>query len=458
MYEPDLFISTSSSDRTMVEWLNGIFYDAVKENVHDIHFRERDGRCVVRMRKPSGLEDHEVLDSAQSRVVDEKIRSRANMAMSNRMSPLDGRFGLRFPDRRIDVRVAITPNLGGQLTVCRLLDQSKNVTKLESLVLSDAVRYCVEQVIQEPSGLILVTGPTGSGKTTTLYAILDALNTSDRNIITIEHPVEYTVDGLCQIDVDQHISFASALRAVLRQDPDIILVGEIRDAETATIAVQASMTGHLVLATLHANNSVHAVTRLVALGIDPQSLSSSLLGVVSQRLVKRVVGCEMVEPSSNDSEWMKKHNIFNSGILVASDECETGAGYIPLMEFFLVDEQIREAIMQKNEEAIFLAACQQIQFEPIAHAGMYWVRKGMVKLSELKRVAGSLPSLRPSFERIGVRIVSGGLMSYENLNQLISRQIEMFRNGVTVRLGQLAEEMGFCSREEIEKIMRSGGD
>lgn len=465
MLEPDLFISTQSGDRDTVTWLNNLFLDAARQQVNDVHFQECDGVCRVRFRLPGGLADVGNIEGSHVRIVDEKIRSRAQLPTSNRVSAHDGRMQLRWDDLpdsgplKLDIRVAITPNNGGQLTVCRLLDQSGSVLNLNNIEMTSAVRYSIDQLIEEPAGLFLVTGPTGSGKTTTLYSIINALNTPDRNIITIEEPVEYTIGGISQIDVDQHLTFPNALRAVLRQDPDVILVGEIRDAETAAIAIAASMTGHLVLATLHANSSVQAISRLLDLGVDIHTLAPALRGITAQRLVRRVSGeCPMYPPNTPDKAWLEAQGLYYPHSVFPEVSDESGfSGYLPLIEMLVCDEHVRKTL-GKGEAAIFAAVNRQVQFETIAQAGTRLAGMGRTTLQEVRRVTGSIGVSQAPVRRLGGVLIDHGVITPSQLEIAIETQINMRRGGIGRQIGDILVDLGFCTREDIaQNYPHAGG-
>lgn len=453
MREPDLFIHSGVSDKETTEYLNRLFHDAAKECATDIHFQFQDQVVRIRFRIAGILHDIDSLPLQMAKHVDEKIRSRSNMSMADRHIPLDGRMRLRFPDRKIDVRVAITPIVGGQFCVCRLLDENNSARTLDSIELAPMVRHVIDELIEEPHGLLLVSGPTGSGKTTTLYALLAALNNGLRNIITIENPVEYLVPGISQINVDQHISFAKALRSVLRQDPDVILVGEIRDKETAEIAVQAANTGHLVLATTHANNAGLAITRMIDLGVDPVTLASSLRGVMAQRLVQRLdstLPFDLEEPSESDYEWMLLHGIKIPGVKfpVITTHAQF-SGMVPVIEMIKIDSAVREAIISETGEAtIFAAAARQSQFETLAQAGVRLAASGATSVEKVKKVVGQ-DAIVVSTKRIGQLLMEAGAITNGQLTRAIVKQAELRRQGVIRFLGEILLDEGCCSPSEV---------
>jgi general secretion pathway protein E len=278
----------SEDDAPIIRLLNALLSQAIKENASDIHIETFETRLLVRIRVDGVL--REVLEPPRglAPLIVSRVKIMARLDIAEKRLPQDGRISLKVGGRPVDVRVSTLPSGHGERVVLRLLDKQAGRLDLQHLGMTPQVLQHVQEVIHKPHGIFLVTGPTGSGKSTTLYAALMQLNDLSRNILTVEDPIEYHLDGIGQTQVNTKVdmSFARGLRAILRQDPDIVMVGEIRDLETAEIAVQASLTGHLVFSTLHTNTAVGAVTRLRDMGVEPFLLSSTLLGVLSQRLVR----------------------------------------------------------------------------------------------------------------------------------------------------------------------------
>jgi general secretion pathway protein E len=275
-------------DAPIIRLINAILGEAIKENASDIHLETFEKRLVVRFRVDGIL--REVLEPKRelAALLVSRIKVMARLDIAEKRIPQDGRISLKVGGREVDVRVSTLPSANGERVVLRLLDKQAGRLNLQHLGMSARDRDLMEATVRKPHGILLVTGPTGSGKTTTLYASLSSLNDRTRNILTVEDPIEYHLEGIGQTQVNSKVdmTFARGLRAILRQDPAVVMVGEIRDKETAEIAVQASLTGHLVLSTLHTNSAIGAITRLVDMGIEPFLLSSSLLGVLAQRLVR----------------------------------------------------------------------------------------------------------------------------------------------------------------------------
>ncbi|WP_439858976.1 type II secretion system ATPase GspE [Pseudomonas sp. MBLB4136] len=275
-------------DAPIIRLINAILGEAIKENASDIHLETFEKRLVVRFRVDGIL--REVLEPKRelAALLVSRIKVMARLDIAEKRVPQDGRISLKVGGREVDIRVSTLPSANGERVVLRLLDKQAGRLTLQHLGMCARDRQLMEDTVRKPHGILLVTGPTGSGKTTTLYASLVSLNDRTRNILTVEDPIEYHLEGIGQTQVNTKVdmTFARGLRAILRQDPDVVMVGEIRDKETAEIAVQASLTGHLVLSTLHTNSAIGAITRLVDMGVEPFLLSSSLLGVLAQRLVR----------------------------------------------------------------------------------------------------------------------------------------------------------------------------
>ncbi|ANO51185.1 type II secretion system ATPase GspE [Woeseia oceani] len=278
----------SDDDAPIIRFINAVLTEAVKENASDVHIEPYENRLGVRFRVDGVLQEILQTRRALAPLVVSRIKVMSKLDIAEKRLPQDGRISLRIAGRAVDVRVSTMPSGHGERVVLRLLDKQAGRLNLKSLGMASESLNLMDDLIHKPHGIILVTGPTGSGKTTTLYAALERINDNSRNIMTVEDPIEYFIDGIGQSQVNTKVdmTFARGLRAILRQDPDVVMVGEIRDLETAEIAVQASLTGHLVLSTLHTNTAVGAVTRLRDMGVEPFLLSSSLIGVIAQRLVR----------------------------------------------------------------------------------------------------------------------------------------------------------------------------
>jgi general secretion pathway protein E len=315
----------------------------------------------------------------------------AQLDIAEKRLPQDGRIALKVANRPVDIRVSTLPSGHGERVVMRILDKQAGRLDLQHLGMDDGVRKRLSIMIEKPHGIILVTGPTGSGKTTTLYSILSALNDSTRNILTVEDPVEYDLDGIGQTPVNTKVdmTFAKGLRAILRQDPDVVMVGEIRDSETAQIAVQASLTGHLVLSTLHTNSAVGAITRLQDMGVEPFLLSSTLLGVVSQRLVRNICEHCKSEMTLSDDE-RTKYGIESQETIFQTEGCpkclQTGyKGRSGIYEVVDVDDVLAGKIHDGKSQAD-IERYSRTQSLSLRDDGMRRVIEGSTTLDEVFRV------------------------------------------------------------------------
>ena len=367
----------SSDNAPVIRMINALLTQALREGASDIHIEPFEQNSVVRFRIDGTLRDVVRPKKAIHASLISRIKIMSQLDIAEKRLPQDGRITLRVGGKPVDVRVSTLPTGHGERAVLRLLDKQAGQLGLQHLGMNDQVLAQFDKLIAQPHGIVLVTGPTGSGKTTTLYAALTRLNNTSTNILTVEDPVEYELNGIGQTQVNARIdmTFAKALRAILRQDPDIIMIGEIRDLETAQIAVQASLTGHLVLATLHTNDSAAAVTRLLDMGIEPFLLSSSLLGVVAQRLVRKLCAhCKQPDGAL----WRA----------VGCDECgQTGyQGRVGVYELLLTTEQIRAQIHNHASEAEIRVTAQHDGMRTMREDGERWLINGMTTEAELMRV------------------------------------------------------------------------
>ncbi|MDH3645426.1 MAG: type II secretion system ATPase GspE [Gammaproteobacteria bacterium] len=343
----------SDDDAPIIRLINAVLTEAVKENASDIHIEPYENRLVIRFRVDGVLRD--VLQSrrALAPLVVSRVKVMSKLDIAEKRVPQDGRISLRIAGRAVDVRVSTLPSgeRGSERVVLRLLDKQAGRLDLQSLGMDSASQERITNLINRPHGIMLVTGPTGSGKTTTLYAALERINDRGRNILTVEDPIEYYIDGIGQTQVNTKVemTFARGLRAILRQDPDVVMVGEIRDLETAEIAVQASLTGHLVLSTLHTNTAVGAVTRLRDMGVEPFLLSSSVVGVVAQRLV-RVLCATCKKPYTATEQERALLNVDEVSVQLyqasSCDLCNRSGfrGRTGIYELVLVDDTLRTMI------------------------------------------------------------------------------------------------------------------
>ena len=347
---------SGSNDTPIIKLINGIISQAVKNRASDIHFEPYEDKLVVRFRVDGILKEILQQDSKISSVLISRIKIISGLDISERRLPQDGRVSLSLGDKNIDVRVSTLPSSYGERIVLRLLDKQAAQINIEDLGLPLPILSNYKSSLKNPEGIILFTGPTGSGKTTTLYSGLRYLSDSSQNILTVEDPIEYTLGGIGQTQVNSKTgyTFARGLRAILRQDPDVVMVGEMRDAETAQIGIQASLTGHLVLSTVHTNSAIAAITRLRDMGIESFLLASSLRTIISQRLVRRLcLECKVKEEASKEA--INLFNLDKNQVVYKSQGClacsNTGyQGRIAIAECIQVDKELKEMIHNNASE------------------------------------------------------------------------------------------------------------
>jgi general secretion pathway protein E len=383
----------SRDDAPVIRLINALLTQALREGASDIHIEPFETRSVVRLRIDGSLRDLIEPARALHAAIVSRVKIMAQLDIAEKRLPQDGRITLRVAGKPVDVRVSTIPTGHGERVVLRLLDKQAGRLDLTRLGMDDATLAHMDRLIREPHGIVLVTGPTGSGKTTTLYAALSRLDAASLNIMTVEDPIEYDLDGISQTQVNARIemSFARALRTILRQDPDVVMIGEIRDLETAQIAVQASLTGHLVFATLHTNDAVSAVTRLVDMGVEPFLLASSLIGVGAQRLVRRLC-LECRKPFAADAAQLRALGFApTDGTLYSAQGCSAckGSGYrgrTGIYELLTVDDDLRRLIHDRASEQTLRAHVVSRGMRSLRDDGMRWAGQGVISLEEVVRV------------------------------------------------------------------------
>ncbi|MBI1251667.1 MAG: type II secretion system protein GspE [Alphaproteobacteria bacterium] len=389
-------ILDSQDDAPVIRLINGIISEAISQGASDVHIEPYENAVIVRLRIDGVL--REILQAparVKSRLVS-RIKVMARLDIAEKRLPQDGRVSLTLGGRGVDVRVSTLPSRYGERVVMRLLDKDQGLRSLDALGMSPQILARFRAALQTPNGIILVTGPTGSGKTTTLYAALNVLNDRTRNILTVEDPIEYAIDGIGQSQINPKIgmTFAAGLRAILRQDPDVVMVGEIRDAETAQIAVQASLTGHLVFSTVHTNDAIAAIARLKDMGVEPYLLASTLRAIVAQRLVRRLCNrCKkpaVIGP--HERTMLARINAADAVIYeaVGCSECK-GSGYvgrIGLYEYVVVDDEIRRLIHADATEQQ-MAAHAFAHADPLMISGLRCAAAGVTSLSDVLRITSA---------------------------------------------------------------------
>jgi general secretion pathway protein E len=383
----------SQDDAPVIRLINALFTQALREGASDIHIEPFETRLVVRLRIDGTLRDLIEPARALHGAIVSRVKIMAQLDIAEKRLPQDGRITLRVAGKPVDVRVSTIPTGHGERVALRLLDKQAGRLDLTRLGMDEATLAQMDRLILEPHGIVLVTGPTGSGKTTTLYAALSRLDATALNIMTVEDPIEYDLDGISQTQVNTRIemSFARALRTILRQDPDVVMIGEIRDLESAQIAVQASLTGHLVFATLHTNDAVSAVTRLVDMGVEPFLLASSLIGVVAQRLVRRLC-LECRKPFAADAAQLRTLGLTpTDGTFYSAQDCaacnRTGyRGRTGIYELMTVDDDLRRLIHDRASEQALRVHALSRGMRSLRDDGMRWAAQGVISLEEVVRV------------------------------------------------------------------------
>lgn len=473
---PDLFTHIQRTEIEAVQWLNELFFEMMLHENSDIHFSEHRDYWLVRVRLPSGLRDWARIPTQMGEIISKKIIARCNFDPANKYSPEDGRFRLIYsPDnmecrrivekfgetldaeRALDVRVNLSHPVTGNYFVMRLLDQNKTGLDINQLGLPDEQVVVLKQIAENPEGLFLVTGPTGSGKTTTLYSMLALLNNGRRNILTIEDPVEYTLPGIFQFNVDNdNLTFAKQLKAALREDPDVILVGEIRDAETAQVAIRAASTGHLVLSTLHTNNALQAVWRLLDLGVDPHQLALSLAGISAQRLLpcidSSIAEVPMIDPGDADVFWLDMAGQPSRNVKIPDPSLDT-SGRRPVMELLMADKNVRTAVSNQDFESLKKSARMQPWYAPLAEAGAALVFEGKVHMHDLRRLV-VLDTDLSNDKRYLVRLIESGEISLEIAKKAVQMQTRYIISGVRKPIGEIVNEIvGSQQDHEAERMI-----
>ena len=380
----------SDDDAPIIRFINAVLTEAVKENASDVHIEPYENRLGVRFRVDGVLQEVLQTRRALAPLVVSRIKVMSKLDIAEKRLPQDGRISLKIAGRAVDVRVSTMPSGHGERVVLRLLDKQAGRLDLSSLGMDPDSQNLMDELIHRPHGIILVTGPTGSGKTTTLYAALERINDNSRNIMTVEDPIEYFIDGIGQSQVNTKVemTFARGLRAILRQDPDVVMVGEIRDLETAEIAVQASLTGHLVLSTLHTNTAAGAVTRLRDMGVEPFLLSSSLIGVLAQRLVRVLDDDTKIPYVARDYECQAlKVDPANPPTLYrpGDDDASGFRGRTGIYEIIVIDDTMRTMIHDGASEQE-LEKYARTQTPSISADGRRRVLAGDTTLEEVLRV------------------------------------------------------------------------
>jgi MSHA biogenesis protein MshE len=397
----ELFDESQESDEQapVVKLLNSLFRDAVQARASDIHIEPDEKSLRIRFRV-DGLLNENILDD--KRIVTaliQRLKLRAHLDIAEKRIPQDGRFNFKIKGKSFDVRVSTIPTANGESVVMRLLDQSSHITDLSELGIDSQTVKRIEEIYSKPHGMLLVTGPTGSGKTTTLYSILRRLNVPERKILTVEDPIEYRMERINQIQVNTKIdlTFARVLRALLRQDPDVIMVGEIRDAETAQIAMRAAITGHLVLATLHTNDAITSAMRLIDMGSEGYMVAAAVKGIIGQRLVRNLCrNCAIItKPDDHEAIWLESMDVDISLPYKKSQGCShcNYRGYIGrtgVYELLVLNKEMLTALRVNDSNDFVKATLACDTYHPLSQSVLELVKKGLTSISEAIRVVGQL--------------------------------------------------------------------
>jgi MSHA biogenesis protein MshE len=390
-----LRIEEGSPDAPVLKLLNSIFEDALQVRASDIHIEPAERGLRVRQRVDGVLNEHLLEGNRVSSALVSRLKLMGGLDIAEKRLPQDGRFNLQVRGKTIDVRLSTLPTQTGESAVMRLLDQGASILPLDQIGMDDAMRRRFTGIIQRSAGMLLVTGPTGSGKTTTLYSGLNHLNTPDVKIITVEDPVEYRLDRVCQVQVNPKIGldFARVLRTILRQDPDVVLIGEMRDRETAEIGLRAAITGHFVLSTLHTSTAVGAVNRLLDMGAEGFMIAASLHGVLAQRLVRRVCpDCvQPYQPDDHELLWLRSQlseTILAGAVFVAGRGCSfcNNSGYrgrLAVHELLEFDRALGDAVRREDIQAVEEAARGQSGFRSITQAALDAAMRGQTTIAEV---------------------------------------------------------------------------
>lgn len=393
----DKDIMEMANEAPIVKLVNHLMMQAVKEGASDIHIEPFERELRVRFRIDGNMYLRVTPPKRYQSAIVSRIKIMSHMNIAEKRIPQDGRIQIKVADKPFDIRVSVLPSNFGERVVMRLLDKSRGVVELEKFNLSERDYKVLTRTIARPNGIILISGPTGSGKTTTLYSILQRLNQPDVTIITVEDPVEYTMHGINQVGVNEKagLTFAVALRSILRQDPDVVLIGEIRDVETAQIATQAALTGHLVLSTIHTNSAPATITRLLDMGVEPFLIASSLICVVSQRLVRRL--CEKCkEAYKPDPEMLERVGISHTEAAqitfykpVGCDEClKLGyRGRLAVFEIMEVNDEIAKLIVQRADATIIRKKALESGMTLLGADGIRQIKAGITTIEEVMSVA-----------------------------------------------------------------------
>ncbi|MFT0546926.1 GspE/PulE family protein [Allopusillimonas ginsengisoli] len=463
---PLLFVSTTGRDSKGVEMLNQLFWMASEEGVSDIQLRFCEDTKTVKIMqvddssvRPFGPWG-DITDATIYDVFDSRIRSRASIDASIKQRDVDGRIRLMYrkekgwpADRTLDLRLSIIPTIAGQTHVLRIQDAASSLMSLDDITMHRAMRNIFDSLLRERQGLCAVCGPTGSGKTTLLNSILMEFKRRGKNIKTVEHPVEYVIDGFDQINVTDQMSFARSARAFMRQRPHVILVGEVRDTETALAVMQLANTGHLVFFTVHSDDAHGIIKRLVELGIPRDSIAQSLKLVIAQRLLpvygKNMPDVECQPPSDLDKAWLRAAGSYDPTDKFMPVPLDSDEFRLPLFETIRVTPDVRNVIRESsNFLDIAVAASRQPQYETLAEYAIRLARQGKAPLSAVRHLIGETVIRVPS-ERIDKLLIKAGALTHAQAHEVIEHQAEKLHAGEVCLMWQSVIDLGYASLEQV---------
>lgn len=463
----------------IVDIVNDIIVDGATKNASDIHFDPAENYLKIRMRIDGELRDYAIIDNKYKRNLITRVKLLAGMNITESRLPQDGAIKSNINGKDLDLRVADLPTSFGEKIVIRILDYTMSFQGIESLGFTNENYKIIEQMLNMPNGIILVTGATGSGKSTTVYSMLQRLNVEGTNIITVEDPVEMNIEGINQVQVNSEIGldFAAVLRSILREDPNVILIGEIRDSETAKIAIRASITGHLVLSTLHTNNSITTIERLIDMGVERYLLSSSLKGIISQTLAKKLCPhCRKERPTTEVEKRIFKKvlnkdvdNIYES---VGCPECRNGyRGRISLQEVLLINDEIRDAINDQINRADLKKLIYKKDVKTLLQDGLIKVIEGTTSIEEVFKLVDAADDVdnlytednkneKPIEEKKEHNILNNDIdlnKILENNNDIINKNEKTINNPTSKPINNITNEISnaFEPKYNIDDIIHA---
>jgi len=382
-----------NTENSIIEIVNSLISDAIEHQASDIHLESQPDALRVRWRIDGVLYDKEPIESFFMAQVLSRIKVLAHIDITEKRIPHDGKFKVLFNDQEIDLRISSFPSIHGEKIVIRILDRAHHMITLDKLGFSDAMIASFKALLSRSSGFFLVSGPTGSGKTTTLYAALSALNSPEKNIITLEDPVEYSLEGITQSQIhpEAGFTFEKGIRSLLRQDPDVVMIGEIRDRQTAQVAIEASLTGHVVLSTIHTNDAPTVIMRLIDMGIEPFLVNAAVSGVLAQRLARTICpACKMqVEPTDGECAMLKRLGV-DPMMLSVGTGCPAcfNLGYkgrIGIFELLTMTPKLRSIVMQRPSIDVILNQALEEGMQTLLADGIQKMKAGIITLPELIR-------------------------------------------------------------------------